>query len=116
MDDKIKLEISGKDKMKKPEHHIFVCASFRVSGEPQGICHKKGSIDLLQYMERELSDRGMADVSVSITGCLKLCTCGPAMAIYPDNWWYGPVESESAIDEILDALEEGRPAEKYLIS
>jgi len=101
--------------MQKPKHHIFVCASFRASGEPQGVCHKKESIGLLQYMESELSDRGMTGVSVSSTGCLKVCDRGPAMVVYPENWWYGKVENESAVDEILDALEEGVTAEKYLL-
>lgn len=102
--------------MQKPKHHIFVCASFRTSGEAQGVCAKKGSSGFLQYLENEISDRGIAGVSVSSTGCLKVCERGPAMIVYPENWWYGKVESESVIDEILDALEEGKPAEKYLLS
>jgi len=102
--------------MKKPKHHIFVCGSFRVSGEPQGVCHKKGSLSLLQYMERELSDRGLSDVVVSSTGCLKVCDRGPAIVIYPDNVWYGRIDSESAIDEIIVALESGGIADKYVIA
>ena len=102
--------------MKKPKHHIFVCGSFRVSGEPQGVCHKKDSLNLLQYLERELSDRGLSEVVVSSTGCLKVCDRGPGMIVYPENWWYGKVENESAIDEIIDALEEGKAAEKYIIA
>jgi (2Fe-2S) ferredoxin len=66
-------------------------------------------------MERELSDRGLTDVVVSSTGCLKVCDRGPVMVIYPENWWYGKIENESAIDEIIDALEAGRTADNYLI-
>lgn len=102
--------------MKKPSHHIFVCASFRTSGEPQGVCHKKGSGEFLGYIESELADRGLDEVVVSSTGCLKVCDNGPAMVIYPDNVWYGNVDSEEAIDVILDALEEGSIAEDYKIS
>jgi len=102
--------------MKKPKHHIFVCGSFRASGDSQGVCHKKDSMQLLQYMERELSDRGLTDVVVSSTGCLKICERGPAMVIYPENWWYGKVDCESAVDEILDALENGAFTQKYLIA
>lgn len=100
--------------MKKPKHHIFVCSSFRASGTPQGVCHKKDALQLLQYLEQELSDRGLTDVTVTSTGCLKVCDRGPAMVIYPGNWWYGKVDSEAAIDEIIDALQEGKPADKYL--
>lgn len=101
--------------MKKPKHHIFVCASFRMSGSPQGVCNKKGAGSLLQYLEGELSDRGMDDVAVSMTGCLKLCDRGPVMAVYPENYWYGNV-TENKIDEILDALSEGKSVNEYIIS
>ena len=56
------------------------------------------------------------DVAVSTTGCLNVCSQGPVIVIHPNNYWYGGVESEDAIDEILDALEEGEACEKYLIS
>ena len=99
--------------MNKPKYHIFVCNSFRLTGEPQGICNKKGAPGLLQYLEEEIIDRGI-DAMVSSTGCLKQCEKGPVMLIYPDNYWYGEV-TEEIVDEILDALEEGRIAEKNLI-
>ena len=102
--------------MNKPKHHIFVCASFRAGGEPKGICHKKGSTDYLGYIENEILDRGLTDVIVSSTGCLKGCDHGPVMVVYPDNVWYGNVDGEDAIDEILDALEDGEVAQSYLIS
>jgi len=100
--------------MEKPKHHLLLCASFRVGGEPKGYCHKKGSTSLLQYIEEEVLDRGM-DVLLSTTGCLKQCEKGPVVVIYPDNIWYGNVESESAVDEILDALENGGTAERLLL-
>ena len=100
--------------MEKPKNHILVCASFRVAGEPKGICHKKGSTGLLQYMEEEILDRGM-DVLLSTTGCMKQCEKGPVLVVYPENIWYGGVESESVIDEILDAIEDGGTADSYLL-
>lgn len=100
--------------MEKPEYHIFVCNSFRVTGEPQGICNKKGAIQLLPLLEEEILDRGLV-AQVSTTGCLKVCDRGPAMVIYPQNYWYGEVD-EDKLTEILDALEEGKPVEEYLIA
>lgn len=102
--------------MKKPAHHIFVCGSFRMSGEPQGFCNKKGSMALLQYLESELSDRGMGDTVVSSTGCLKVCDRGPALIVYPENWWFGKIESEEAIDAVIDSIESGTPATAYVIA
>lgn len=102
--------------MNKPEHHIFVCASFRPNGEPKGTCNKKGSVGFLPYLEEEILDRGMDDVIVSSTSCFKACDDGPVMVIYPENHWYGNVNSEEAVDEILDALEDGGVAEEYLLT
>ena len=102
--------------MQKPQQHLLVCASFRVSGEPQGACHKKGSASHLGYLQSELADRGLDQVSVSSTGCLKVCDRGPALIVYPQGDWYGNLDSTAAIDEVLDALEAGRPCAKYLLT
>lgn len=100
--------------MKKPDYHILVCNSYRVSGEAQGACNKKGAADFLQYIAEECSDRGL-DATISTTACLNVCSQGPVMVIHPNNFWYGKVETEEAIDEILDSLEEGEICEKYSI-
>lgn len=95
--------------MKVPQHHILVCASFRAAGAPQGVCHKKGSLGLLPYLESELADRGLAGVTVTATGCLNVCDRGPILVVQPQNLWYGGIDSESAVDEVLDGLEAGTP-------
>ncbi|MHB9292574.1 Ferredoxin, 2Fe-2S [Hollandina sp. SP2] len=102
--------------MTKPRHHIFVCGSFRMNGTPQGVCSKAGSMQLMPYLEEELADRGMGDVAVSTTGCLKVCDRGPALVVYPENWWFGHIDSEEAIDGVLDSIEKGSPIEKYTLA
>ena len=74
----------------------------------------KGATDLLPYIENEILDRGM-DALLTSTGCMKQCDNGPVMVIYPENYWYGKVESEDAVDEILDALEDGETASNFLL-
>jgi (2Fe-2S) ferredoxin len=100
--------------MEKPDYTILVCGSFRAGGDSQGICHKKGSLGLLPYLEEELSGRGIS-AAVAGTTCLKLCDQGPALVVQPQNWWFGGVESEEAVDAILDGLADGRPASEYLL-
>lgn len=101
--------------MEKPKHHMFVCGSFRTIGEPRGICHKKDSSSLVQYLESETIDRGMDGVTVSSAGCLKVCDQGPVIVVYPEGHWYGKMD-EDRIDQMLDAMEEGRVAEDLLIA
>jgi (2Fe-2S) ferredoxin len=100
--------------MTKPKHHLFICGSVRAGGEPQGICHKKQSIALLSYLQNEVQDRMLDGVEVAMTGCLNLCTRGPVMIDYLSGHWYQGI-NEGAIDTILDALEEGRVAEEFLM-
>lgn len=101
--------------MEKPTYHILVCNSFRAGGEAKGKCSKKGAGDLVAYIEGEILDRGL-DALLACTGCLKQCDNGPVMVIHPQNTWYGNVDSPAAVDEILDALEEGTVAERLLIA
>ncbi|MGD9159909.1 MAG: (2Fe-2S) ferredoxin domain-containing protein [Desulfobacteraceae bacterium] len=101
--------------MEKPRYHIFLCASFRAGGDAKGVCNKKGALDFLPYIENEILDRDL-NAQITSTGCMKGCDHGPVMVIYPDNFWYGEVDSEDKIDEILDALEEGESVEEYLIA
>jgi (2Fe-2S) ferredoxin len=99
--------------MAKPAYHILVCCSFRGT-EAKGKCIKKDALNFIPYIEEGLADRGI-DAMVSSTGCLKLCEEGPIMVVYPQGHWYGKVTSEDIIDEILDAMENGKPAEQYLL-
>lgn len=99
--------------MATSERQILVCQSFRVKGDPKGICHKQTD-GFLQYIEEEILDRGL-DMQVVATGCLKQCESGPIMVIQPDNWWFKNIDSTAAIDAVLDGLEDGEPAADYLI-
>ncbi|MFP4355926.1 MAG: (2Fe-2S) ferredoxin domain-containing protein [Phycisphaerae bacterium] len=96
--------------MDKPQYHFLVCNSFRLSGEPQGVCNKRGAVNLLQMLEEEIIDRGL-DAMVSSTGCLKVCDRGPVMVVYPQGVWYGQVD-EDKLDAILDSIEDGAMMEE----
>ena len=97
----------------KPETHFFICNSYRASGEAKGVCNTKGAGDLLAYLETEILDRGL-DAQVSGCGCLKVCTEGPVMVLYPQGKWFGKV-TEERLDEILDAIEDGEDTEEFEI-
>jgi (2Fe-2S) ferredoxin len=70
----------------------------------------------MQYLQEELSDRGLADVAVSCTSCLRICDRGPALVVYPENWWFGRIGSEEAVDAVIDSIEKGSPAGEYLVT
>lgn len=99
--------------IKKPEYHFFICNSYRVSGEAQGVCNKKGAAELLPYLENEILDRGL-DAQVTGCGCVKVCEKGPIMILYPQGKWFGEVNEEK-VDAILDALEDGEPMDDLIL-
>jgi (2Fe-2S) ferredoxin len=101
--------------MKKPDRVILVCCSYRQGNDAKGKCQKKGGPGLLPLLEEGLSDRGIDNVLISSTGCLNACDSGPILAVYPEGYWYGEVD-ENRLDEILDALEEGKPVPQYLVA
>jgi (2Fe-2S) ferredoxin len=100
--------------MKKPQYHFFLCNSFRMNGEAQGSCNRKGAPGLLQYLQDEVTDRGI-DAVVSTTSCLNVCEKGPILVVYPNAWWYSEVNEEK-IDEILDFLEQDQPVDALLMA
>jgi (2Fe-2S) ferredoxin len=96
-----------------PEMHFFICNSYRASGDAKGVCNTKGAGDLLAYLETEILDRGL-DAQVTGCGCLKLCTKGPVMVLYPQGKWFGEV-TEEKMDAILDAIEAGGDTSEFEI-
>jgi (2Fe-2S) ferredoxin len=101
--------------MNTPNHHLFVCGSFRANGAPAGACAKKQSLALVQHLQEEVDSRGLPGVVVSMTGCLNCCVNGPVVVDYPAGHWYKGV-TEDAADAILDAIENGTVAEEYLLT
>jgi (2Fe-2S) ferredoxin len=101
--------------MAKPKHHLLLCSSSRVAGEPNGTCSRRFASSLVQYLQEGVEERGIDNVLVSNTGCLKMCDKGPILIVYPEGWWYGKV-TEDVCDEILDALADGKPATAHLVA
>jgi len=102
-------------KMKKPDYLILLCNSYRMVGEAKGTCLKRGSSNLIQYITEEAADRGL-DVAVTTTACLNICPQGPVIIVQPNNYWYGGITDEDKIDQILEALEDNKAVEEYLIA
>jgi (2Fe-2S) ferredoxin len=94
--------------MPKFEHHIFICQNTRESGHARGSCNPDGNSLLPKLFKEALKKRGLAGrIRSNKSGCLDQCEHGPNVVIYPESIWYGWVQ-ESDVDEIVDALAEGR--------
>lgn len=68
---------------------------------------------MFDQLKAMVKQRGLAGrVIVNRTNCLKHCSRGITVAVYPDNVWYGRVTAEDLPEMVESHLENGRPLER----
>jgi (2Fe-2S) ferredoxin len=88
--------------MTAPKAHILICANERPPGAGKPSCAPRGALELLERFKARVRELGLADsVMVTKTGCLKHCSRGTTVAIWPHNLWYQRVRLED-VDEIVE--------------
>jgi (2Fe-2S) ferredoxin len=99
--------------MPRPERHVLVCLNARPPDNPKGSCAQKGSEALFDALKAMVKQRGLGDrVIVNRTNCLKHCSQGITVAVYPDNVWYARVQPGDLEEICRSHLQEGRPVER----
>jgi (2Fe-2S) ferredoxin len=94
--------------MPRPETQILVCLNERAEESGKPSCSHRGSLGVYHRFKDRSREMGMRDrVMVTRTGCLKHCSRGITVAVWPQNFWYGGV-TEADVDEILAATEAGQ--------
>lgn len=100
--------------MPRPEVQILVCVNEREPGARKASCAPRGGMEVYLRFKDRIRELGVRDtVIVTRTGCLKHCSRGVVVAVWPWNLWYGGVEPDD-VDEILErtALGGGREVER----
>jgi len=88
----------------------------RPPGNPRGSCGEKGSEAVYEELKAMVKARGLRErVIVSRTSCLKHCSRGITLAVYPENVWYGGVRREDLEEIFRSHLQEGRTVERLLM-
>ena len=94
--------------MAKPEFQIQVCVNERLEGAVKASCGPRGGLDLYRRFKDRVRELGIRDrVMVTRTGCLKHCSRGVTVAIWPGNIWLAGV-TLADVDEILEQCVVGR--------
>lgn len=87
--------------MPLPQVQILVCLNERPADGPKPSCSQRGSLEVYHRCKDRVRELGMRDrVMVTRTGCLKHCSRGITVAVWPYNLWYGSV-GVADVDEIL---------------
>ena len=103
--------------MAKPERFIFVCINERPPEDKRGSCGGRGGGEVFSTFKELLGEKGIYRTNKLIkTGCLKSCSFGPNVAIFPDNCWYKGVQAQDVNEIIEEHLISGRVVNRLLRS
>jgi len=98
-----------------PRVQILVCTNERGPETGKPSCAPRGGLDVYRRFKDAIRDRGLRDeVLATRTGCLRHCSLGITVGVWPHNHWYGGVTVEDA-EEILTAAIAGRPVDRLLL-
>ncbi len=93
-----------------PEVQILVCANDRGPDAEKPSCGPRGGAEVYRRFKDAIKARGLRDrVIVTRTGCLKHCSLGVTVGVWPWNLWYQGV-TPADVDEILEAAATSDPA------
>jgi (2Fe-2S) ferredoxin len=97
------------------DRYLWVCLNARAPGNPKGCCHSKQAQAVHDALKMGIVQRGLRrQVRVMTSSCLDFCGAGPAIALQPDNLFYGSVGLDDVAD-ILDSLEAGTVVERLRV-
>ncbi len=95
--------------------HVFLCTGDACS--PPGVGEAAWEV-----LKRELKDRGLSLATGSRAcyrtkvGCLRLCTGGPILLVYPEGTYYGGMTAERIPEFVQRHLVEGRPIDERIFA
>ena len=100
--------------MAKPQVQILICLNERPPDSPKPSCGNQGALEVYHRFKDRVKELGIRDqVMVVRTGCLKHCSQGITVAVWPYNLWYRKVTPDD-VEEILrtSVLGEGQEVER----
>lgn len=108
-------EVAAKLGIGSYHRHVFLCTGDKC-------CTTEVGIAAWEALKRELKDRNL---SLSTgpnacyrtkVGCLRICSGGPIMVVYPEGTWYEGMTAERIPLFVQRHLVEGRPVEEWVFA
>jgi (2Fe-2S) ferredoxin len=99
----------------KFKKHVFVCTNERPNGKES--CGEIAGMDLVREFQQQLALQGLrADVRAQKSGCLDVCTFGPALVVYPDGVFYGKVSKEDVAEIVTKHIGKNEVVERLKLT
>lgn len=99
----------------KFHRHVFLCVG-------ESCCSAVAGQESWDALKKELKDRNLslADGPTACyrtkVGCLRVCTGGPILVVYPDGTWYGGMTAERIPRFVQEHLIDGRPIAEWIFA
>lgn len=96
--------------MSKYKKHIFICTNDKENGKK--CCTADFGLQLINSFrenskELEISNK---DIRIQRSGCLGVCSNGPALVVYPEGVFYGKV----TLDDVKEITESHIKNDKFV--
>ncbi len=87
--------------------HVFLCVGPDCCAPAQGL-------QTWEFLKQALKARKIPALRTK-AACLRICTGGPWMVVYPEGIWYGQVTPERCARIVEQHLDEGTPVSEWVV-
>lgn len=97
------------------DKHVFVCANQK--GEGKACCGETKGLALVGLFREQLKAKGLhGKIRVQKSGCLDVCSRGPALVVYPEGTYYGNVTNEDVNRIVEEHLIANKPVSELVLN
>jgi len=86
--------------------HVFLCVGPNCCASEQGLA-------TWEFLKQALKTRGIPALRTK-AACLRICTGGPWMVVYPEGIWYGQVTPERCARIVEEHLDGGKVVAEWV--
>ena len=88
--------------MPKPKSQVLVCVNERGPESAKPCCAARDGLAVYQAFKDRVREQSLKnEVLITRTGCLKHCSRGVTVVVWPGNFWFGGVTTGD-VGEILE--------------